>query len=186
MGRNVEIKARIADMDELIRRVAALAGAEAERIDQEDTFFRSARGRLKLRAFADGSGQLIYYERPDLRGPKTSKYSIAPTRDAAAMYDVLSRSLGVRAVIRKVRRLFLVGQTRVHIDRVDGLGDFLELEVVLGDEQDESQGTAIAAGLMEQLAVDDGQLVHGAYVDLIEAFEGSGKRLDEADATGKL
>ncbi len=186
MGRNVEIKARIIDATDVSRRAAALSGSQGKRIDQQDTFFPCRKGRLKLRAFTDGSGQLIYYERPDDLGPKTSEFSIAPTPDAAAMCEVLSRALGVRGVVRKIRWLFLVGQTRVHIDRVDGLGDFLELEVVLGDDQNASEGAAIATELMKQLAVDETQLVHGAYVDLIEALERSSNRLDEADVAGKL
>ncbi len=186
MGRNVEIKVRIDDVEEVSRRAAALSGSDGERIDQQDTFFPCQRGRLKLRAFADGSGQIIFYDRPDVRGPKTSEFSLAPTSDAESLCDVLGQALGVRAVVRKVRRLYLVGQTRVHVDRVEGLGDFLELEVVLDEGQTESEGAAIATCLMERLAVDETQLVHGAYVDLIESFEEDEKRLDEADAAGKL
>ena len=137
-------------------------------------------------AFADGSGQLIFYDRPDVRGPKTSQFSLVPTSDAASLCRVLGQALGVRAVVRKVRHLYLVGQTRVHIDRVEGLGDFLELEVVLDEGQTESEGAAIAAQLMEQLAVDEAQLVHGAYVDLIESPRESGAQLDNTPASGKL
>jgi len=182
MGRNVEIKAVLRDVESTRRRAAVLSGSDGEQIAQRDTFFNTTRGRLKLRAFTDGSGQLIYYERPDVRGPKTSTFSIAPTPDADAMCLVLSEAFGVRAVVSKVRSLFLVGQTRVHIDRVEGLGDFLELEVVLDDDQSESDGAMIAAELMRNLDVDDSQLVHGAYVDLIESArrKGSDRRLDDA------
>ena len=186
MGRNVEIKARIDDVDSISRRAAALSGSLGERIDQQDTFFPSKEGRLKVRAFADGSGQLIFYERPDVRGPKTSRFSLVPTSDAASLCRVLGQALGVRAVVSKVRHLYLVGQTRVHIDRVEGLGDFLELEVVLDEGQTESEGAAIAAQLMERLGVDEAQLVHGAYVDLIESAREFGAQLDNTPASGKL
>jgi len=186
MGRNVEIKARISDATDVSRRAAALSGSQGRRIDQQDTFFPCRKGRLKLRAFTDGSGQLIFYDRPDVRGPKTSEFSLAPTSDAESLCDVLGQALGVRAVVRKVRRLYLVGQTRVHIDQVEGLGEFLELEVVLDEGQTESEGAAIAAQLMERLAVDETQLVHGAYVDLIESAHQSDEQLDNASASGKL
>uniref|UniRef100_A0A8C3FEW7 CYTH domain-containing protein n=1 Tax=Chrysemys picta bellii TaxID=8478 RepID=A0A8C3FEW7_CHRPI len=85
--------------------------------------------RTSLFPFQDGRGQLIFYERPDSEGPKLSHYSISPTADPAGLKAVLSQALGVQGVVKKERRLYVVGQTRVHLDRVEGLGDFLELEV---------------------------------------------------------
>ena len=66
----------------------------------------------------------------------------------------------------------LVGATRIHLDRVEGLGDFLELEVTLQDGQAEAEGTALAQDLMARLGVHAGQLVSGAYLDLLRARAG--------------
>ncbi|HZT56537.1 MAG TPA: CYTH domain-containing protein, partial [Burkholderiaceae bacterium] len=60
-----------------------------------------------------------------------------------------------------------VGRTRVHLDRVEGLGDFLELEVVLRDDESAADGVAEAHALLRRLRVDAAQLVSGAYVDLL-------------------
>jgi predicted adenylyl cyclase CyaB len=164
---NVEIKARIEDLESFERRAAALADGPAATIDQHDTFFVSPCGRLKLREFRDGSGELIHYERPDAAAPAKSDYRIARTTDAADLKKVLADALGVRGVVRKRRRLYTRGRTRIHADRVEGLGDFMELEVVLEPGQTPEEGRSVAEELMASLEVAPEQLVEVAYVDLL-------------------
>ena len=173
MARNIEIKARIASTAALLPRVRALADHGPEPIAQDDTFFACASGRLKLRAFADGRGELIAYDRPDAAGPKTSDYLILPVAEPDRLRAALARALGETGRVIKQRVLFLVGRTRVHLDRVEGLGDFLELEVVLRDGESAAQGTAEAHALRERLQVDALQLVAGAYVDLLRTRAGA-------------
>jgi predicted adenylyl cyclase CyaB len=168
MPANVEIKARVRDFAGLNARVAAMSDAPAAVIPQVDTFFQTERGRLKLRELEDGVSQLIYYERPDLNGPKRSEYSIFETQDGRALKAVLARALGVRGAVEKVRHLYLVGQTRVHLDDVKGLGYFMELEVVLHPGQTDQQGRLIAEDLISDLGVDRTDLIEGAYMDLLE------------------
>ncbi|MES2994318.1 MAG: class IV adenylate cyclase [Pseudomonadota bacterium] len=167
MARNVEIKARVDSVDALLP--LALAGADGppEYIAQDDTFFACAHGRLKLRVFADGRGELIAYQRPDATGPKTSDYAITPVADPDALRATLARALGMTGRVIKQRTLLKIGRTRVHLDRVDGLGDFLELEVVLRDGESADDGVAEAHALLARLAIDATQLVSGAYVDLL-------------------
>ena len=169
MARNVEIKARAGNVAELTARVARMATSGPEEIAQDDTFFSCPEGRLKLRAFSDGAGQLIFYKRPDTEGPKTSSYSIAPVEDADAMRETLAQALGQAGRVRKRRTLFLVGRTRVHIDRVEGLGDFLELEVVLEEGEPDADGVREAEELLAALEIPQSALVDRAYVDLLEA-----------------
>ena len=166
MSSNVEIKARVADPEPLAARTEALAGRPCEVIHQEDVFFGTKRGRLKLRILSPGRGELIYYEREDAAGPSRCDYRIVPTERPDAMREVLSAALEVRGVVRKERRLWLVGQTRIHLDRVEGLGDFVELEVVLREDQTVAEGESIARDLMAMLGVAEGDLVAGAYIDL--------------------
>lgn len=174
MARNVEIKARIDRVEALLLRARALADGDAERIDQDDTFFACARGRLKLRDFGNGNGELIHYERADDSGPKLSDYVRAPTSDAAALREALSRAHAVIGRVRKTRWLLLAGQTRIHLDRVEGLGDFLELEVVLRDGQTLEQGVVIADALLAQLGVAPHQRLAGAYLDLLLSADNNG------------
>lgn len=169
MPSNVEIKARLTDVPGTHALVAAISDAPPQTIHQRDTFFRCAHGRLKLRETADGRAELIFYSRPDSASAKRSDYQIAAVAEPEMLRAVLERSLGVTQTVVKKRVLFLVGQTRVHLDTVSGLGDFLELEVVLRPGQTESQGEAIAAGLMDRLGIGDDDLCSTAYADMLRA-----------------
>ena len=167
MPRNVEIKARLADADAVERRAAALADHGPTVIEQDDTFFRTDAGRLKLRAFADGTGELIFYRRADTTGPKVSTYVRAPTSDPGATREALALAYGLAGRVTKERRLYLVGRTRVHLDAVDGLGHYLELEVVLTDDESAAVGEREAHALLDALGVPASDLVATAYVDLL-------------------
>ncbi|MES2959745.1 MAG: class IV adenylate cyclase [Pseudomonadota bacterium] len=169
MPRNIEIKARIDSVEALLPVAQALADGPPQTIEQDDTFFACHQGRLKLRDFGTGEGELIHYRRADTSGPKLSDYVRVPIPDPAALREALARAQGVIGRVRKARRLLLAGQTRIHLDRVEGLGDFLELEVVLRDGQTEQEGEAIAEALMVRLGVGAAQRQAGAYLDLLGA-----------------
>src|SRR5260221_4636980 len=128
MARNIESKARIESVDSLLRLVRAIADGGPTEIFQDDTFFRCPNGRLKLRAFSETSGELIFYQRPDSAGPKESFYVISATASPDSLREALSLAYGQAGRVRKQRTLFMAGRTRIHLDRVEGLGDFLELE----------------------------------------------------------
>jgi predicted adenylyl cyclase CyaB len=166
-ARNVEIKARIASVEALTSSVAALADQGPIEIEQDDTFFLCARGRIKLRAFSATEGQLIFYRRANQAGPKESRFVISPTGSPDSLRDALALAYGTAGRVRKHRTLYLVGRTRVHLDRVEGLGEFLELEVVLAEGETWDAGAKEARALMTALGLSDDQLVEGAYVDLL-------------------
>jgi predicted adenylyl cyclase CyaB len=167
MARNIEIKARVADMDALTARTAAIADSGPTGIAQDDTFFGCDNGRLKLRAFDDGTGELIFYRRPDQGGPKESFYLLSPTASPETLREALTLANGQVGRVVKQRTLFLVGRTRVHLDRVEGLGDFMELEVVLADGEPAEAGVREARELMARLQIPAQCLVEGAYHDLL-------------------
>jgi predicted adenylyl cyclase CyaB len=170
MASNIEVKARVDDFEALKARVASLSDTSLEIIPQEDTFFNTEQGRLKLRVLAPDLGVLIYYERPDQDGPKRSDYHLAETRDPESLKKTLTLALGVRGVVRKTRHLYMAGQTRIHLDDVEGLGYFMELEVVMHDGQSDAEGQAIAEDLMRRLGVRKDAWLEGAYMDLIEHY----------------
>lgn len=172
MATNIEIKATIKDFATVKQLVEKLSDTPCEAIRQEDTFFHTPNGRLKLRIrdSATDSGLLIYYNREDRSGPKPSNYFISETSDPVSLKTILSSALGIRGVVRKQRLLYRVGNTRVHLDEVEGLGSFLELEVELSPGHSPEQGEATAIKLMTKLGVEQSDLLEGAYIDLLEGL----------------
>ena len=168
MAANIEIKARVDDFEAMKARAESLSDQPLKVVPQEDIFFRTEKGRLKLRILAPDLGYLIYYERPNQDGPKRSDYYLAETHDPENLKVTLSLALGVRGVVRKTRHLYLAGQTRIHLDDVEGLGHFMELEVVMQEGQSDVEGQVIAEDLMRRLKVREDALLEGAYMDLIE------------------
>src|SRR5574343_1956244 len=121
MPAHVEIKARIPGVDALLPLARALADDEhPQRIVQDDTFFAVPHGRLKLRVFGDGSGELIHYHRADDDGPKRSDYLLSPVPEPESLREALVRACGLLGRVRKERLLLLAGATRIHLDRVEG------------------------------------------------------------------
>lgn len=169
MPSNIEIKARVRDFNQFSKRAEMLSDTPLLVIPQEDIFFNTERGRLKLRILAPDRAQLIYYLRPDQEGPTRSDYHVFETPDPENLKRVLSLAYGIRGVVKKTRYLYLVGQTRVHLDDVEGLGQFMELEVVMQEGQSNAEGEEIAKGLMTSLGVERSDLLEGAYMDLLES-----------------
>lgn len=168
MPRNIEIKARLRSRDQVEAAARQLASQGPENLDQEDVFFPCHHGRLKLRIFSPDHAELIHYQRPDHQGPTTSHYRIVDVADPRGMRDVLATTLGEGTVVRKTRTIYLIGRTRLHLDTVESLGEFMELEVVLQDLESPEEGEAEARKLMAEFGVTPEDLVGEAYVDLLE------------------
>ena len=173
MPRNIEVKARIRSVEDLLPLARTLAGQDAELIEQDDTFFVVPHGRLKLREFADGSAELIHYHRADTAQAKASDYVRVPVPDAATLREALQRGCGLLGRVRKQRWLVIVEHrgfsTRVHLDRVEGLGDFMELEVVLQPGQTDADGTAEAQRMLHALHLETHPQLSGSYLDHLMA-----------------
>jgi len=167
MNRNVEIKAKVADPQRLAQLVRAIADEGPFEFRQTDIFFACENGRLKLREFSAERCELIFYRRANVGGPKESQYVLARGNEPATLLEALTLAYGQTGRVIKNRTLFLVGQTRIHLDSVEGLGDFMELEVVLRDDQSIVEGESIASAIMQQLEIPDVALIEGAYVDLL-------------------
>ena len=167
MARNIEIKARIESVESVAPKAAALAKAGPIEIAQDDTFFRCEAGRLKLGVLASDSAELIFYRRANQRGPQESFYLRSPSAAPDSLRESLSLAYGQIGRVRKQRSLFLVDRTRLHLDRVEGLGLFLELEVPLAEDEPAEFGIREAVKIMQKLGVEPAQLVEGAYLDLL-------------------
>lgn len=155
-----------------------MTGGPGTDILQDDTFFSCQDGRLKLRAFDSHRGELIFYRRPNQQGPKPSFYTVSATSDPDGLRHALDLAYGSVGRVRKHRILFMQGRTRIHLDRVEGLGDFLELEVVLASDEEFESGADEAHRIMDLLGVANDHLVDGAYVDLLSSGDRTGRAAD--------
>jgi homotetrameric cytidine deaminase len=165
--RNVEIKARDADPGSTLERALALGASDEGVLTQRDTYFGRARGRLKLREEPGppARAQLIAYARPDGDEARTSAYRLADVGDPAALREALDAALGTRVVVDKRRHLLLYENVRIHLDEVEGLGSFVELEGVAAPESDLARERDLVARLREELAL--GEPVAVSYSDLL-------------------
>ena len=167
MPKNIEIKFRVDDLGAVEQKAAAIADDGPQLLVQEDVFFHTVQGRLKLRKFADQPAELIAYHRIDSTDVRQSNWHCCPVEDPDALQKALTLTIGQGVTVRKNRVLYLVGKTRVHLDRVEQLGDFVELEVVLANGDTEQMGQSVANDLIERLGLVDAGRVSVAYADLI-------------------
>ncbi|KAK6732663.1 hypothetical protein RB195_016808 [Necator americanus] len=172
MARNVEIKAKVRDRQEIIQLAKELTNEDPTLLKQHDIFYNSPQGRLKMRTVEENGvvrTELIWYERPDVAGPKLCNYSKfdVPADVLSSLKETLRCSMGMKGEVKKVRSLFIFERTRIHIDNVEGLGDFMELEVCLRDSESVSDGELVANEITQKLGVLDEDLLEGAYMDLL-------------------
>ena len=168
MPANLELKARCPDLAATRLRTKAVATAWLGPDEQVDTYFRVSRGRLKLRESTVSGAQLIPYLRPDQAAARRSDYVVIPVTEPARTKDLLTALLEVHRVVRKLREIALYENVRIHLDRVEGLGDFIELEAVWdGDPAGDAEQRGKLAFLREQLAIRDADLVAGSYEALL-------------------
>jgi homotetrameric cytidine deaminase len=167
--RNVELKAVDSDPEATLARALAAGARDQGEIVQRDTFFATPRGRLKLREEQPGGAHLIAYERGGEPRAQVSAFRIAPVDRPDELREALTAALGVTRVVEKRRRLLLRDDVRIHLDDVAGLGRFVELEAVGGEDSDLERERAQVAELRAALAIDDGALLSGAYADALAA-----------------
>jgi homotetrameric cytidine deaminase len=165
--RNVEIKAVDSDPARTLELALALGAEDRGEIEQRDSYFAGARGRLKLREETDGDSELIQYRRPDAVEAQTSTYRRVPVTDPEALREALGGAFGPLVEVRKRRRLLIWEDVRIHLDEVEGLGAYIELEAVAGPDSDLSAEHDKVDHLRAELEIDDAQLVAGSYADLL-------------------
>lgn len=164
--RNLELKARDRDPARSVRVCRELGAEDHGTLIQRDTYFAASRGRLKLRE-EPGAAHLIAYERPDLAGQKESRYRLVEVPEPAELRAALATVLGITVVVEKARRLLTFEGVRIHLDRVKGLGDFVEFEGVATDGEDPIRFADRLDRLRAALGIRDEDLVRQSYSDLL-------------------
>jgi predicted adenylyl cyclase CyaB len=165
---NLELKARCADLDAARECARAVATEWIGVDDQVDTYFVTRAGRLKLRESSRSGAQLIPYLRPAEPAAKRSDYQVIPVEDGPGLVRQLTALLGIHRIVRKRREVAFYQNVRIHLDRVEGLGTFLELEAVWdGAQSGVAEQERKLAFLRERLGVQDRDLLAGSYETLL-------------------
>ena len=165
--RNIEVKARLHDPAALALRLQQIPARFVASFRQRDVFFTTPQGRLKLR-FADNNAELIYYVRSDDAVVRGSDYQRQPVTDGAGLCAILEAALGSCGEVRKQRRLYLLDNIRIHLDEVDGLGSYMEVEAIIDAEHNEAACEQATQSLLKKLNIADTDFEARAYVDLLQ------------------
>jgi predicted adenylyl cyclase CyaB len=166
MPSNLEIKACIADLAVAESRAISIRSTFSGILRQTDTYFRVANGRLKLREVENCPSQLIYYERIEEDSQRLSNYDIHFSDMPQSLKLVLEKAFGIRCTVAKIRTLYLYGTTRIHLDQVEDLGNFLEFEVPVQESEKIAQNTLNV--LIEAFNLNPGDFLLHSYADLME------------------
>ncbi len=166
--KNIEIKSPLADRPGTEKRLRSLGAKLEWTRKQVDSFFNSPSGWLKLREVEGCPSELISYRRSvEDSGPRESDYDVLRIDEASELSSVLERSLGILGRVEKWRSLWIYRNTRVHLDRVEGLVDFLELETVLADI-DGAKGAAESEEVINLLELDRQSFISVPYLELLQ------------------
>ena len=166
---NVEIKAKCSDAS-FIRQYLLSAGADFKGVDEQtDTYFNVLNGRLKLRE-GNIENNLIFYERTNQAGPKSSHFQLVKIEDADGLKEALTKSNGIKVVVKKRREIYYINNVKFHIDEVPGLGSFVEIEagnmkVNLSQEQLKEQ----CDFYLKEFGIKEEDLIEVSYSDMLLA-----------------
>ena len=171
--RNIELKSKCADLLRAKDAAVHLGAREAAVLEQTDTYFHCATGRLKLRETVGRPAELIAYARADRTDARASEYRLVPIAEPGPLKRGLASTLGIRVVVEKRRTLLLWHNVRIHLDDVTDLGSFVEFEAVMTDGEDEATAYDRVATLATALKLDPQDRIATSYSNLIEAARGA-------------
>jgi homotetrameric cytidine deaminase len=180
-ARNVELKAADPEPARTLARALAFGAEDRGELRQRDTYFAVPHGRLKLREEAPGGATLIGYERPDDPAERVSHYRLVPVPDAAGVRAALAAANGIRTTVVKRRRLLLWEGVRIHLDTVEGLGTFVELEAVAAPSSDLRAEYERVARLRAELGIADDALRPDSYADALDAATAATRAAPDAE-----
>ncbi len=163
---NIELKAKVADLADMETRCIALGAERHGVLVQRDTYFKVAHGRLKLREQKSEAAQLIFYLRADTADARESRFTIVEVGDASAMLTVLDEALGLRGRVEKQRTLYMWHGVRIHLDTVEGLGEFVEIEAPVRSSSGTAHAHEQVRELRKALDIHDADLVVASYCEL--------------------
>jgi predicted adenylyl cyclase CyaB len=165
MPTNLEIKAKYPSSIRA-RSISRKLGASFKgTLRQTDTYYKVKQGRLKLREINSKLFELIYYQRANARGNRYSQYTVLELKDKDAAKRVLNSLFETLVVVKKTRDLFLYKNSRIHVDSVSGLGEFIEFEVLV--TRGKNQAQELMSFLRTEFGIKSPSLIAGSYSDML-------------------
>ncbi|MBN2424151.1 MAG: class IV adenylate cyclase [Calditrichaceae bacterium] len=168
MSVNIEIKAKCNHISKIKDKLENLPVQFLGKDEQEDIFFKTPAGRLKLRSSSLSGHFLIAYLREYKTGPKISRYSLIAVKNIETVKELLANILGVKVIVSKIREIYLYENVRIHLDWVKNLGTFIEFEAVANKNTTYDTEYQKINFLMQFLGIDKLDLIEGAYADILE------------------
>ncbi|HWB20204.1 MAG TPA: class IV adenylate cyclase [Phycisphaerales bacterium] len=163
---NIEFKAELRNMD-AAREQCRLLGAERLGVlQQKDTYFRLTDGRLKRRECPHQPTEWIFYHRGDRVTPRMSNFTILTDLQARRRWG--TASLREWLIVNKTRELWMLDNVRIHLDEVEGLGQYIEFEAVISKLHDVQECHMVIAHLREAFAPVLGEPLAVSYSDLLD------------------
>jgi predicted adenylyl cyclase CyaB len=161
--RNIELKAIDPDPACSLEVCRRLGARDEGVLWQRDSYFNVSTGGLKLREQRPGRAHLIQFERAEEPRQRESRYRIVELDDPQTLLAALTAALGLKVTVTKRRRLFLWQNVRIHLDDVEGLGAFIELEAVAPADSDLRHEHALVERLREAFSIADDRLSARGY-----------------------
>jgi len=166
---NIEIKAKYHDLDQAKSIAKKLMTDQLGELHQIDTYYKTENGRLKLREINGKVAQLIPYYKEYTQGPMKSCYSLLPVDNPVELKAILEKILGMLTIVDKKREVYLIGNIRVHLDRVKGLGNFIEFEAVYEENSPDAKSIEMekVEELMRTFSISEDSLLDKSYIDYL-------------------
>lgn len=133
--KNFEFKAKVNSLEEYENVLLELKPTFFGTDHQTDTYFNTSKGRLKLREIEGKESKLIDYSRENISGSKQSDILLYKHPADQSLYRILAHQLGIKIVVEKKRKIYGIKNVRFHLDTVEDLGTFVEVEAI--DENDQ-------------------------------------------------
>ena len=166
--KNIEIKARYTKTVRIHETLKTIEAEFSRTEIQTDTYYNVENGRLKIREIVSGPSQLVHYFRENKAGPRPSWYEIVRLREVKKVKARLLKEHGLLGIVKKKREIWIWENVRIHLDEVDGLGGFIELEAIVDRKEDVKGDEARVRWLMEKIVIKEKDLIAVSYIDMVK------------------
>lgn len=167
--KNIELKVKTDNFNQIKKLLHKIKAKFKGNLTQKDTYYNCEEGRLKTREINHETFQLIYYERPNFTKSKISNYKIKEIdqKELKEQKTCLTKTKGIKTIVNKRRELWIYKNTRIHLDKVKGLGEYLELETIIKNHKDLQQLETEHRQIINLLGLNSYSKIDKSYSDLL-------------------